>query len=336
MHRFLVFLVFVCTVTSFQQLSSKPKRVFVSPLESCEDSFKYTPKTGAQSQKNSFLKIAQLAAGFAIVASPVYGANAESSQEIAFKQEGVVTAPKTVEKVDYNTIRLPINHENFPSKDFFGKATLVINMKLDDPQTVVQFPSIVEIYNKYSKDGLHVLIFPTEQGYFEPDDDETCRAKAKEYYSFGDYPRAVVFDKVDVLGPSANPLYSALTNQLATPNGYGRITLNYEKFLLDSNGVPVRRYPRKYSTYDMETDIVAVLKGDQLSTEGAQFDLFQKSWREAKREAIKSEYAFRYNYNYYTAPDSMYKYKPGQDAQEGATATIVAPVVLGVKLEGTN
>lgn len=60
----------------------------------------------------------------------------------------------------------------------------------------------------------------------------------------------------------------------------------------------------------METDIVAVLKGEALPEETP---LYQKYWREAKRELVKSEYSFRYNYNYYTAPDSMYKYNPKND-----------------------
>lgn len=64
----------------------------------------------------------------------------------------------------------------------------------------------------------------------------------------------------------------------------------------------------------MEEDIKSVLSGSELTTEGQQYDLFLKSWKESKREAIKSEYAFRYNYNYYTSPESMYRYKPGQDA----------------------
>lgn len=75
-------------------------------------------------------------------------------------------------------------------------------------------------------------------------------------------------------------------------------------------GVPVRRYPRKYSAYDMEDDIVSVLEGKPLPPVTP---LYEKSWREAKREVIKSEYAFRFNYNYYTAPDSMYKYNPQKD-----------------------
>jgi len=116
------------------------------------------------------------------------------------------------QKVDVTQIKVPYNHENVAFGPFLGKkATILFNMKIDDPQTVTQFPTLKEIYNKYGSQGLNVHAFPSEQGWFEPDDDETCRAKAKEYYGFGDYPRAAVFDKVDLLGPSANPLYAAIT-----------------------------------------------------------------------------------------------------------------------------
>lgn len=75
----------------------------------------------------------------------------------------------------------------------------------------------------------------------------------------------------------------------------------------------MRRYPRKFSAYDMIPDIDAVIAGDPLPEESPKF---QKAWREAKREAIKSEYAFRYNYNYYNAPESMYRYNPLNDEQK--------------------
>ena len=214
--------------------------------------------------------------------------------------------------VNFGTFKLPYFHENYEFKQFLGpKATIVFNMKIDDPQTVTQFPDLAEIFRKYKNQGLNVHAFPTEQGWFEPDDDEACRLKAKEYYTFGDvFPYSVVFDKIDILGPSAHPLYQALTSSLPTPNGYSRITLNYEKFLLDSTGRPIRRYPRKYNAYDMEEDIVAVLNGQPLPEESP---AFTKAWREAKREVVKGEYSFRYNYNYYASPDSMYKYDPKKD-----------------------
>jgi glutathione peroxidase len=213
--------------------------------------------------------------------------------------------------IDFGAFKLPYNHQNVELRPFLGKkATILFNMKIDDPQTVLQFPDLAEIYRKYKAQGLNVHTFPTEQGWFEPDDDEACRAKAKEFYSFGDYPNSVVFDKIDLLGPSAHPLYKSLTKKISTPNGYGRITLNYEKFLLDADGNPVRRYPRKFTAYDMEPDITALLEGKQLPEESP---AFKKAWREAKREVIKSEYAFRFNYNYYDSPESMYKYDANKD-----------------------
>lgn len=213
---------------------------------------------------------------------------------------------------DFGAFKLPYNHENLEFRQFLGKkATILFNMKIDDPQTVLQFPDLAEIYRTYKSAGLNVHAFPTEQGWFEPDDDETCRAKAKEFYTFGgDYPNSVVFDKIDILGPSSHPMYAALTKKISTPNGYGRITLNYEKFLLDANGNPVRRYPRKFTAYDMESDIKALLADQPLPEESP---AFKKAWREAKREVIKSEYAFRFNYNYYDSPESMYKYNPLKD-----------------------
>jgi glutathione peroxidase len=243
------------------------------------------------------------------------GANAVlSDPDVGAGGKALPVDPEAAAKVDYGAFKMPYNHENIELKRFIGnnKATIIFNMKIDDSQTQLQFPSLAEIFRKYKKEGLGVLAFPSEQGWFEPDDDETIREKSKVYYNFGDPPQCAVFDKIDFLGPSAHPLYNALTKNFPTPNGYGRITLNYEKFLLDANGKPVRRYPRKYSAYDMEKDIQALIAGEPVPEET---EAFKKAWREAKREAVKSEYAFRYNLNYYTAPDSMYGYDSSKDSQ---------------------
>lgn len=192
-----------------------------------------------QVKQNLFSTLVSTAAVFMAVAMPQLAANADDKAEadVANAEAPVAAEVATKEVFDMGAFKLPYNHENLLFKDFLGKkATIVFNMKIDDPQTVTQFPNLLEIYKKYAKEGLNVHAFPTEQGWFEPDDDETVRAKSIEYYGFGNYPTSVVFDKVDLLGPSAHPLYSALTKTLLTPNGYGRITLNYEKFLLDSKG----------------------------------------------------------------------------------------------------
>jgi hypothetical protein len=67
--------------------------------------------------------------------------------------------------IDFGSFKLPYFHENFDFKQFLGsKATIIFNMKIDDPQTVLQFPELAEIYRKYHYMGLNVHTFPTEQG----------------------------------------------------------------------------------------------------------------------------------------------------------------------------
>lgn len=77
-----------------------------------------------------------------------------------------------------------------------------------------------------------------------------------------------------------------------------------------NSGTPVRRYPRKVLPSEMEQDIQALISGQPLP---APSTAFLKAWREANTEVQKSEYAFRYNYNYYDSPNSIYKYNPERD-----------------------
>jgi hypothetical protein len=63
---------------------------------------------------------------------------------------------------------------------------------------------------------------------------------------------------------------------------------------------------------DMEGDIKALLSDQSLPPPS---EVFQRAWREANADAAKSEYAFRLNYNFYSSPNSMYRYNPEKDAR---------------------
>ena len=176
-------------------------------------------------------------------------------------------------------------------KPFLGKgASLFINPKFADPISLDQMPAIAAMADKYADKGLNVLLFPTNQGWFEGDDSNTLRLMFKQNFDFGRYPTSVVFDKMDLLGSQALPLYSYLTEALANPWGVNRIVFNYEKFLVDADGRPLRRYPRKFPVNFMESDVQAVLAGEPLPPPS---EKYLQAWEDAKREAIKSEYAFK-------------------------------------------
>jgi len=190
---------------------------------------------------------------------------------------------------------VPFRGEPTPIKPFLGRASIVVNVKFDDPATLDQLPGLQALYARYNAEGLHVLAFPTDQGWFEADDSNTLRLKFKSVYDFGQYPAAVVFDKADLLGGNALPFYSWLTRSMSNPWGVQRLVFDYEKFLLAPDGTPLRRYPRKYPPQNMEADIEAVLAGRPLPPPSP---ALAKAWEDAKREAVKSEYAFKPGYNY--------------------------------------
>ena len=61
--------------------------------------------------------------------------------------------------------------------------------------------------------------------------------------------RTQVFDKYDLLGSKALPLYSWLTKALPNQWGVNRIVFDYERFLVDEKGLPLRRYPRSRARF---------------------------------------------------------------------------------------
>lgn len=224
--------------------------------------------------------------------------------------EEEATSPTSVPPVAPAASSLPDVLVPYKGKDvsltkFKGKAMLVVNVKNDDPEALKQYPALNYLNQKYAADGLRILAFPTDQGWYEPEVADIVRLRALQSYGFGQFPYAVVFDKIDIVGPTQHPLFNYLASK-SNPNGRRSITLNFEKFLLDDSGAIVRRYPRKYSGYQMEKDVAALLRGDSLPPES---DAFLAAWEAAAREAIKSEYAFRSNYNVYNQDRALTDWK---------------------------
>jgi len=221
---------------------------------------------------------------------------AHGEEELSAAELPVPAPPPPREPSAYD-FDVPFRGEPVDIKPFIGKANIFVNVKFDDPETLQQMPGLQDLLTRYGPAGLHVLAFPTDQGWFEADDSNTLRLKFKQVYNFGQYPSAMVFDKYDLLGGKALPLYSWMTNKLPNQWGVRRIVFDYERFLVDESGQPLRRYPRKYPVERMEEDVEAVLSGKPLPPPTL---AFLQAWEDAKREATKSEYAFKPGLNYYT------------------------------------
>ncbi|MFP4077771.1 MAG: glutathione peroxidase [Bacillota bacterium] len=101
-----------------------------------------------------------------------------------------------------------------------------------------QFEGLEQLYQDYKSEGFVVLGFPSNQfKNQEPDDSETVEQTCK--LNFGvTFP---IFEKVDVKGPDAHPLFKWLTRNKPGLLG-SAIKWNFTKFLIDRDGKVVKRF----------------------------------------------------------------------------------------------
>ena len=98
------------------------------------------------------------------------------------------------------------------------------------------------LHAKYNAKGLSVLGFPCNQFNFqEPGTDaeikEFCTAKYSVAFD--------LFSKIDVNGDEAHRFYKHLTSQGTLPKQEGKISWNFEKFLIDRSGTVIARFDGK-------------------------------------------------------------------------------------------
>ncbi|QEH37342.1 Hydroperoxy fatty acid reductase gpx1 [Aquisphaera giovannonii] len=118
-----------------------------------------------------------------------------------------------------------------------GKVVLAVNTASKCGFTP-QYAGLEELYKKYEGDGLVILGFPCNQfGNQEPGDAQAIESTCLVNYGVS-FP---VFEKVDVNGPRAHPVFRWLTTEL--PGLLGRsIKWNFTKFLIGRDGRPIRRF----------------------------------------------------------------------------------------------
>lgn len=98
----------------------------------------------------------------------------------------------------------------------------------------------------YNSSGFQVLAFPSNQFGGQAPTSAACE-RAYMYVKVG-VPAGVrsltVFDTVDINGPTAHPLFRFLKRKAPRFADCGGcdVAWNYEKWLLDGDGVPIARY----------------------------------------------------------------------------------------------
>ncbi len=134
-----------------------------------------------------------------------------------------------------------------------GKKILVVNTASKCGYTP-QYKDLEALYEQY-KGKLVVIGFPANNfGGQEPGSNADIKEFCEENYKVS-FPMAA---KVSVKGSDVHPLYKWLTNK--SENGVldASVSWNFNKFLLDENGVLIAHFPSKVKP--MDDEIVQYLK----------------------------------------------------------------------------
>ena len=143
-----------------------------------------------------------------------------------------------------------------PLKQFKDKVLLVVNTASACGFTP-QFSGLEELHKTYGRQGLVVLGFPCNQfGKQEPGSDQQIVAFCSENYKV----KFPLFSKIDVNGEGAAPLYKYLTALETKPTGKGKISWNFEKFVVGKNGEVVARFAPR--TEPDAPEVLAVIEAE--------------------------------------------------------------------------
>ncbi|HEY3539905.1 MAG TPA: glutathione peroxidase [Trinickia sp.] len=135
------------------------------------------------------------------------------------------------------------------------KVLLIVNTASECGFTP-QYAGLQRLHDRYAARGFEVLGFPCNQfGKQEPGDAAQIGTFCEKQYGVA-FP---MFEKIDVKGPNAHPLYRYLTRQAPGVLGTRWIKWNFTKFLVDRSGRVVKRYAPATKPEELEGDIEALL-----------------------------------------------------------------------------
>jgi glutathione peroxidase len=129
-----------------------------------------------------------------------------------------------------------------------GKVVMIVNVASKCGLTP-QYEQLQALHEKYAAKGLAILGFPCNQfAQQEPGTADEIKQFCSVRYGVA-FP---LFAKVEVNGDAACPLYKHLTALDAKPKGPGKISWNFEKFIVGRNGKVVARFAPRTKPDDPE------------------------------------------------------------------------------------
>lgn len=144
----------------------------------------------------------------------------------------------------------PINFSKYQ-----GKILVIVNVASKCGFTP-QYKDLEDLYAKYKNQGVEVLGFPCNQfGKQEPG----SHGEIQEFCELNYGVSFQMFEKIDVNGKNASPLYEFLKKEARGILGSKSIKWNFTKFLVDRSGKVIKRFGSNDSVKKIENEIIKML-----------------------------------------------------------------------------
>lgn len=142
-----------------------------------------------------------------------------------------------------------------PLADYAGKVVLIVNTASACGFTP-QYAGLEKLWTEFRDRGFAVLAFPCNQfGAQEPGTSSDIATFCEKNFGVT-FP---IFEKIDVNGDDAHPLFVALKDEAPGLLGTKSIKWNFTKFLVDRDGRVVSRFGPKSTPENIRGNIEALL-----------------------------------------------------------------------------
>lgn len=173
----------------------------------------------------------------------LFGCNDKIAQSSDIAQQKGVSGKSiydfTVKDIDENDVSL---------SDYKGKVLLIVNTASKCGLTP-QYKELEELYQKYQDKGLVILGFPANNFMSqEPGSNTQIKQFCEANYGVT-FP---MFSKISVKGKDIHPLYQFLTQKSENGTINADVQWNFQKFLINKNGVVVASFSPKTTVTEEE------------------------------------------------------------------------------------
>ena len=159
-------------------------------------------------------------------------------------------------KTFYDFNATDITGEEISMSEYKGKVVLVVNVASKCGFTP-QYEGLEKLYKAYHNQGLEILAFPCNQ--FKEQESGTNK-EIKNFCTVNYGVTFPLFEKIEVNGENAHPLYKFLKKEATGFMWSKSIKWNFTKFLIDRDGNVITRYGSATKPASIEDGILKLLK----------------------------------------------------------------------------